>query len=59
MNLKKLTYDAFELYIKISNVNNLAGFPAARVTKLHELADRAYYRYKRRLSAWECSDYYC
>ncbi|TAK60468.1 hypothetical protein [Methylobacter sp.] len=57
MKLKKSTYDAFELYLKISNVINLSGFSMKRAVKLHELADRAYYRYKRRLSAWERSDY--
>ncbi|MGZ4976574.1 MAG: hypothetical protein ACXV8O_05415 [Methylobacter sp.] len=58
MNLKKLTYDAFELYLKISNIKDLSSLSIKRVDKLYELADRAYYRYKRRLKTWEHSDFY-
>jgi len=58
MTLKRLTYDAFELFLKISNIQSSSDFPIKRVDKLYKLADKAYYRYKRRLNTWEHSDYY-
>ncbi|MGZ5052764.1 MAG: hypothetical protein ACXWF8_17595 [Methylobacter sp.] len=48
MMLKKLTAEAWGLYLKILNTEFVPDFSKNRMDKQSRLADRAYYRYRRR-----------
>ncbi|MGR9014784.1 MAG: hypothetical protein ACU83U_14205, partial [Gammaproteobacteria bacterium] len=48
MMLKKLTTEAWLLYLKILNAEFIADLSMKNVDRQYKLADRAYYRYRRR-----------
>jgi len=48
MMLRKLTLEAWTLYLKILNAELISDFSMNCIDRQHRLADRAYYRYRRR-----------
>ena len=48
MMLKKLTMEAWILYLKILNAELISDFSITNLNRQYRLADRAYYRYRRR-----------
>ena len=51
MMLRKLTTEAWLLYLKILNAEFIADLSMKNVDRQYKLADRAYYRYRRRRAA--------
>jgi len=48
MMLRKLTMEAWILYLKILNAELISDFSIDYMDRQYRLADRAYYRYRRR-----------
>jgi hypothetical protein len=48
MIFKKLTMEAWLLYLKILNIELISDFSATHINRQYRLADRAYYRFRRR-----------
>lgn len=49
--LRKLTEEAWGLYLKILDVDRISGFSTEREDRIHRLTDQVYCRYVRRRDA--------
>ncbi|PPK73001.1 hypothetical protein B0F87_11547 [Methylobacter tundripaludum] len=56
MMIRKLTGEAWILYLKILDVERIPDFSIKREDRIYRLTDQAYYRYVRRRNALELQD---
>ncbi len=54
--IRKLTEEAWDLYLKILDIERIPGYSMELENRIYRLTDQIYYRYARRRHIWELEE---